>query len=192
MSSLLIILACSLAFRIRGGLDMPFTKKNFPLNKFWFAFVFGYCAKYLYQADWNFFWVTSIATYMSTAICGWGEAVGCALGVAKPDPERVDYADFDSFCDNFHIKNWKLIDHPVAWGIVWLTLRGVFLSFFIGLALSSIPYMLAGLPMGLIYWFGGWLFRLGINDGKSGWNISEWIFGGYMGAILCVICRQYF
>ena len=185
--SILIILACSLAFRIRGGLNMPFTKKNFPLNKIWFAVVFAFCAKYLFKENWNFFAVTAIATYMSTAICGWGEAVGCALGVAKPDPNRVDYADFDSFCDNFHVKDWKLVDHPVLWGITWLTLRGVFLSFFIGLALNSVPYMLVGLPMGLIYWFGGWLFRLGINDGKSGWNTSEWLFGAWLGLMLCVL-----
>jgi hypothetical protein len=74
-----------------------------------------------------------------------------------------------------------LIDHSVLWGVTYLTIRGVYLSFIIGLALQSIPYMAWGLPMGVIYWFAGWLYRRGLNDGKNGWNIGEWLFGHYLG-----------
>jgi hypothetical protein len=187
--SLVISFLSAFGFRVRGGLDIPFTNKNFPLNKFWWAFIFAGCAKYLYHGDWNFYCIVAIATYMSTAICGWGEACGCALGLAKPDTERVDYADFDSFCDNFHIKNWKLIDHPICWGVVWLTLRGVFLSFFIGLALNNIPFMFTGLAMGIIYALCGWIGRKVFNCyDKTFWNVAEWCFGYYMGLMLCVTC----
>lgn len=186
MMSSLICLLSAFGFRVRGGLRIPFTDKKFPLNKFWWSVIFAVCAKYLYQGDWNFFWVTAIAVQMSVSICGWGEAVGCALGLSKPTPDRVDYADFDEFCDNFHIGNWKLIDHPICWGVVWLTLRGVFLSFFIGLALNNIPFMLCGALMGIIYAICGWIGRKIFKKyDKTFWNVAEWCVGAYFG--LCLI-----
>jgi len=66
-------------------------------------------------------------------------------------------------------------------------MRGLFTSFLIGLSIDSIPFMLTGSAMGIIYCFAGWLFRKGLNDGKSGWNIGEWLFGFWFG--LCeVLC----
>lgn len=177
-----------LMFRIRGGWNIPFTDKNFPLHKIYFGAYFACLACMANGWSWRYWLVIFIATVMATQIAGWGEACGCALGCAKPNPDRTDYLDFDEFCDNFHIKDWKLIDHPQLYGVVWLTLRGVLLTFLIGLALNNLLYMIWGAPMGLIYWFAGWLYRKGLNDGKNGWNTAEWIFGTFLTVgLLCVI-----
>lgn len=182
-------LISGLTFRIRGGLRIPFTDKKFPLNKLWFAAWFATLACILTGWNLKFWLVMFIASRMSTQIAGWGEACGCALGISKPNPDRQDYLDFDEFCDNFHIGDWKLIDHSILFGVVWLTLRGVLLSFLIGLALNSIWYMICGAPMGVIYWLAGLFARkvLKKND-KTGWNIAEWLYGFWLGYMLCVIC----
>jgi hypothetical protein len=193
--SILYIFLCAFTFRVRGGLRIPFTDKKFPLNKWWFAawIAVMMCIYVGWSAP--YFFTLLIAGRMASQIAGWGEAVGCALGVSKPNPDRYDYYDFDEFCDNFeikerdikiwkwtiHIPHYKLIDHPVTYGVVWLTLRGLLFTFLIGLALNSIPYMLWGAPMGLIYWFAGWVNRHIRDDGKSGWYRAEWLFGGYLG-----------
>lgn len=201
-------LISGLTFRIRGGLRIPFTDKKFPLNKIWFAVWFACLACILKGWNLKVWLVMFIASRMATQIAGWGEAVGCALGVGKPNPNRNDYLDFDEFCDNFgidrtieikertikiwrwsihipHIEKhiyWKLIDHPQLYGVVWLTLRGVLLTFLIGLATNSIGYMIWGAPMGIIYWLSGWFARTVKNDGKSGWYYAEWLYGAYLGA----------
>ena len=196
----LIPFLCSLGFRIRGGLGERWGWK-FPLNKFWFAGIFSACDAWLHGWDLNRFSVMFIAVRLSTQLAGWGEGVGCAIGASKPDLNRIDMYDADEFCNNFeikerdikilrwniHIPNFKLIDHPQLWGVTYLTIRGVYLSFIIGLALQSIPFMLCGLPMGIIYWFAGWLYRKGLNDGKFGWNIGEWLFSFWLGLCLCLI-----
>ena len=97
LSKILIILICALCFRIRGGLDMPFTKKNFPLNKWWFAVSFSLCACYLKGFTWNYFLIMLIASRLATQLCGWGEYKGCDLGAGKPDPNRHDMFEVDEF-----------------------------------------------------------------------------------------------
>lgn len=190
----LIPLLCAFGFRVRGGL-FERQWRRLPLNKWWFAAIFALCACWLKGWDWNYFLVVFIAARLSTQLAGWGEFVGCAIGAAKPQPERSDFAEADEFVDNFeiqerdikiwkwniHIPHFKLTDYPQLFGVVGLTFRGVYLSFIIGLALQSVPYMVWGLPMGVIYWFAGWLYRRGLNDGKSGWNIGEWLYGPYLG-----------
>lgn len=190
----LIPFLCGFGFRVRGGL-FERQWRRLPLNKWWFATIFALCAYWLKGWEWNYFWVVFIAARLSTQLAGWGEFVGCAIGAAKPQPERSDFAEADEFVDNFeiqerdikiwkwniHIPHFKLTDYPQLFGVVGLTFRGVYLSFIIGLALQSIPYMVWGLPMGVIYWFAGWLYRKGLDDGKSGWNIGEWLFGPYLG-----------
>ena len=204
---ILYVFLCALTFRIRGGLRIPTTDKKFPLNKWWFAAWVAVMMSLYCGWSAPFFFTVLIATRMASQIAGWGEAVGCALGTGKPNPNRYDYYDFDEFCDNFvidwtfeikerDIKIWKwtihiphkvwhiyykLIDHSITYGVVWLTLRGLLFTFLIGLALNSIPYMLWGIPMGFIYWFAGWWNRHIRDDGKSGWYRAEWLFGGYLG-----------
>jgi hypothetical protein len=56
--------------------------------------------------------------------------------------------------------------------------------------MNNVWYILAGAPMGLIYWFAGWLYRHGVDDGKWGWRTAEWLFGGYCGFMLC-LCTRY-
>ena len=191
----IIPLLTSFGFRVRGGLGERQGHK-LPLNKWWFATIFALCACWLRGCwEWNYFLVVFVASRLSTQLAGWGEAVGCALGVAKPQAERIDMYEADEFCNNFeiqerdvkiwkwniHIPNFKLIDHPQLWGVTYLTIRGAYLSFIIGLAINSLPYMVWGSAMGVIYWFAGWLYRKGLDDGKSGWNIGEWIYGFYLG-----------
>ncbi len=211
MNTLLMILDClasGLFFRIRGGLRIPFTDKKFPLCKWYFATWFACFACILKGWTLNRWAVMFVASRMATWICGWGEGVGCALGLSKPDKDRLDYLDFDEFCDNFgidltieikertikiwkwtiHIPHivkkikWRLIDHPQLFGVVWLTLRGLLLTFLIGLATNSVFYMVWGAPMGVIYWLSGWFARNVKNDGKGGWYYAEFLYGSYLAA----------
>lgn len=184
----------SLGFRVRGGL-FERQWRRLPLNKWWFAAIFAACACWLKGFDWNYYLVVFIAARLSTQLAGWGEGVGCALGISKPQADRIDMYEADEFCNTFeiqerdikvwkwniHIPHFKLIDHPQLWGVTYLTIRGVYLSFIIGLALQSVPFMVWGAAMGVIYWLAGWLYRKGLNDGKSGWNIGEWSYGFYLG-----------
>ena len=181
MLNVLYVILSAFTFRVRGGLRIPYTDKKFPLNKWWFAIWFTCLGCILNGWTYTYFFTMLIATMMSSQIAGWGEAVSCALGTGKPNPNRYDYYDFDEFCDNFHIGDWKLIDHPELYGVVWLTLRGVLLTFLVGLAMNNIPYMLWGCLMGGIYWLSGWLDRHVRQDGKGGWYRAEWLFGGYLG-----------
>lgn len=196
----LIPFLCSLGFRIRGGLGERWGWK-FPLNKFWFAGIFSACDAWLHGWDLNRFSVMFIAVRLSTQLAGWGEYVGCVLGMAHPQPDREDLPKVDHILDNMkwdahdvkvwkwkiHIPAFNLLDHGVLFGWLGLTIRGLYMTFIIGLALQSIPFMLCGLAMGSIYWFAGWLYRIGLNDGKGGWNIGEWIYGFYLGVILCLV-----
>ena len=190
----LISLLDALGFRIRGGLGERWGWK-FPLNKFWFAAIFSACDAYLHGWDLNRFAVVFIATRISTQIAGWGEYVGCVLGMAKPQPEREDLPKVDHILDNMkwdahdvkvwkwtiHIPAFNLLDHGMLFGWLGLTIRGLYMTFIIGLALRSIPFMLCGLAMGTIYWIAGWLYRHGVDDKKCGWNVGEWLYGFYLG-----------
>lgn len=203
MKTLLISLINSLTFRIRGGLRIPHTDKKFPLNKWWFALSFALSACYLRGWDTNFFVIMLIATRLSTQLYGWGEYIGCLLCGDKPS-KRSDCDLVDSIVDSMRITintrdikiwkftlhipqiTWKLYDYPKAWGWLGLSLRGLIMSFIIGLALNSIPFMLCGFAMGTVYWLGGQFNKL-VDDGKCGWKWSEWLYGGYLGLMLYLL-----
>jgi len=203
IKNIIITILCAFGFRVRGGLGERWDFK-FPLNKWWFAGIFAACDAWRNGWDLNRFVVMLIAARMSTQIAGWGEYVGCVLGIAQPQPDREDLPKVDHILDNMkwndhifiatvwkwtfkiHIPAFNLLDHAVLFGWLGLTIRGLYLSFLIGLALQSIPFMLCGVAMGSIYWFAGWLYRMGLNDGKGGWNIGEWLFGAFLGAMRCL------
>ena len=211
LQSILIILLVAFCFRVRGGFGEKWGWK-LPLCKWWFAIAWTLCSCYLMQ-NYNFYsWVywqkiisAFIGARLSTQFCGWGEAVGCALKLRKPDPHEMNELDFDEFCDNFgwdakditilkishkkkvyvnwvyHLKEFHLIDHAEAYGVTWLTLRGVLLSYLMASPLDNLALMLWGAPMGIIYWFAGWLYRHGLDDGKGGWRTAEWLYGAWLG-----------
>jgi hypothetical protein len=199
MMTWLVPFLCSFGFRVRGGL-FESQWRRLPLNKYWFAAIFAACACWL-NGLWalHYYLIVFIAARLSTQLAGWGEFVWCAIGMGVPDPNRSDFADADEFVDNFevqerdikiwkwtiHIPHFKLSDYPKLFGVVGLTIRGVFQTFIIGLALHSVSFMLCGAAMGLIYYIGGCLFRLGLDDNKNGWNTSEWLYGFYQG--LCLL-----
>lgn len=207
LQCIIISLISALTFRIRGGLRIPGTDKKFPICKWWFATAFSSMAfmlKYHHTFDFesiNYWIVMLIAARTSTQMAGWGEYCGCVLGIGKPNPERKDFPKVDDFLDNlrwdaFDIKIWKwtihipafnLLDHSILFGWLGLSARGLYLSFLIGLALNSISFMLCGIMMGTIYWLCGLFARKILKKyDKTGWNISEWIFGGYLGLMLYI------
>jgi hypothetical protein len=193
MKNLIITALDSLFWRIRGGLRIPFTDKKFPLNKIWFALL--YSAEYCYLTVWDFnkWLVSSIATLVSYQAYGWGEFISCVTGGGKPS-ERSDCDLVDDIVDNLKItykgKVYKLTDYPVLFGWVGLSLRGLILTFIIGLAFNNIPYMLTGLGMGTCYWLGGIIGRKILKkEDKTSWNIGEWIFGAYLGLVLILCVR---
>jgi len=199
MDRVIIILLCALGFRIRGGLGERWGWK-FPLNKWWFAVIFSLCAAYLHGWDQNYQLVLMIAARLSTQLAGWGEYVGCVLGIAEPQPDREDLPKVDHILDNMkwdahdvkvwkwtvHIPAFNLLDHAILFGWLGLTVRGLYMTFIIGLALQSIPFMVCGVAMGTIYWLVGLFSRKVYPLYKGGWNIAELIYGAYLGWMLCL------
>lgn len=191
---MLIVLLCALGFRIRGGLGERWGWK-FPLNKYWFAGIFAACDAWLNGWELNRFVVMFIAARLATQLAGWGEFVGCALGKSQPQPDRKDFPKVDDMLDNMKwcahdVKVWKwtihipafdLLDHSILFGWLGLTIRGLYLSFIIGLALQSIPFMLWGAAMGTIYWICGLFSRKVYPLYKGGWNVSEICMGAWLG-----------
>lgn len=186
---LLYELVSSFLWRVRGGLK--FWGHKLPLNKIWFGL--WYATLYCLLTVWNLnVWaVTTIATIVAYQEYGWGEYVMCLLGGRKPD-ERSDCSLVDDIVDTLKItykgKVYKLTDYPVLFGWVGLSLRGGLMSFLIGLAVQNIPYMFTGLAMGTVYWLGGLVCKYIYDDGKYGWRWAEWLYGFYLGLVLCVIC----
>lgn len=192
MKTFLISLLDSFLWRVRGGLRIPFTDKEFPLCKLWFAIAFGIEAGLLKGWNWNFVIITALATLVSYQAYGWGEYIGCVCGVGKPNPDRSDCDLVDNIVDNlvikFRGKVYKLTDYPILFGWVGLSLRGLILSFIIGLALNSIPFMICGLAMGTVYWIAGIIARKILKKfDKTGWNLGEWFFGAYLGLMLAIL-----
>ena len=185
----LIVVGSSFTWRVRGGLRIPHTDKKFPLNKYWFAVFYALAACYLRGWETSFFFTMLIASRLSSQLYGWGEYVGCLLCGDKPSPDRGDCDLVDDIVDNLKITfkghTVKLTDYPVAWGWLGLSLRGLILSFIIGLALNSVWYMLTGFAMGTVYWLGGQVNKIK-DDGKCGWKWAEWLFGAYLGLMLCL------
>lgn len=185
--NLIYSLINGLTFRIRGGLKIPYTDKKFPLNKWWFAIYFACLVCTLKGWTLNLLLIMIIATRISTQIAGWGEYKACCLGVGKPNPKRKDFSELDEFLDNFEFKGWKLIEHSILFGFVGLSIRGLYLSFIIGLALNSIPFMVCGIAWGVICYLCGLFARKVLKKyDKTGWNLDEWCFGFYLGLILCL------
>lgn len=202
MSNVLICLLSSLLWRVRGGLKIKGHK--IPLNKIWFALFYAGAFCYLTSFSWNVWAVVSIATLVAYQEYGWGEYVGCLLCGSKPS-ERSDCDLVDDIVDSIKVTinsrdikiwkwtihipkiEWKLTDFPVLFGWLGLSLRGGIMSFTIGLAMQNIPYMFTGLAMGTVYWLGGLVCKYIIDDGKCGWRWAEWLYGLYMGIVLCVI-----
>lgn len=187
-----ICLLSALLWRIRGGWRMPFINKKFPLNKIWFAPFFAWCFCYLTKWSLNVWGIVAIATLVSYQLYGWGEYISCVTGGSKPS-ERSDCDLVDDIVDNLKAtykgKVYKLTEYPILFGWVGLSLRGLILSFIIGLAMQNIPFMLCGLGMGTCYWLGGVIGRRILKkQDKTSWNIGEIIFGFYLGFVLCVIC----
>jgi len=203
INNIVISLTSSLLWRVRGGLR--FWGYKLPLNKVWFALF--YAGAYCYLTYWNLndYIICSIATFTSYQEYGWGEYIGCLICGDKPSG-RSDCPLVDDIIDTLRITinardikigkftihipqiNWKLTDHPVLFGWVGLSLRGLLMTFMIGLAFRSVPYMLSGLAMGTVYWIGGQLNKIK-DDGKCGWRWAEWLYGFYLGEVLCVIFR---
>lgn len=191
MRALLISLIDSFLWRVRGGWRIPYTNKKVFLNKLWFAVAFGIEAGILKGWNWNFVIITALATWVSYQAYGWGEYVSCACGVGTPNPNRRDCELVDNIVDSLVIKFkgkvYKLTDYPILFGWVGLSLRGLILSFIIGLALNSMPFMVCGLAMGTIYWLAGLIARKILKKyDKTGWNLGEICFGFYLGLCLCL------
>lgn len=184
----------ALTFRIRGGLRIPFTDKKFPLNKWWFAVWFACEACLLLGWNWHLALTSLIAGYMCTAISGWGSYLGALYTgqISENDKDDLNITDFvqNTWFPKFLHKDYK--EHGKLYGFWCLTFRGGLTTFILGLAVNSISYCCVGLLQGCVYWFGGWTCRNIYDDGKNGWKISEWYWGGTLCGLLYFICWLFF
>ena len=77
-------------YRVRGGFGEKWGWR-LPLCKLWFCVIYTICAVMLTGiTDWQYIVCLLIGSKLSTSFCGWGEAVGCALGTRKPDPKEMN------------------------------------------------------------------------------------------------------
>ncbi len=156
--------------RVRGGLfDFSGNKLLFPLFLALFA------------RDIETTICVFVAAYVGQQF-GWGTYIGALFGAA---PSQAEVPQIDEIVNSvritLHGKVVYLSEYPRIWGFAALGLRGLMWSFFIGLAVRSIPVMLCGVLMPLCYLFGEALDRLLFKrGGKTAWNLGEWLWGAVL------------
>lgn len=179
--NVVLVLVGGLMYRIRGGLDMPFTDKHFPLNKLWWATYCTFVCWYLFGFDLTLLVTCWIACRMSTQIAGLSKyVVACTQGKLT-DPFEIEVYTIDRIVNALHItikgKKVYLYEYPFIYGIIAMGMRGLLLTFIVGLCFHSVLYMLSGACLGLVYYCGGLIDRHIYPDGKGGWNWSEYLAG---------------
>lgn len=201
--SILIVILSSFLWRVRGGLR--FNGKKLPLNKIWYSVFFT-----VLNCCFAFCWTIENALigfldcYTSYQLYGWGEYISgllkgwsfdrekqaeCELIDDLLYPCRITFSEKSAIVFNFlfgwtglkvEAKTYWLKDYGHAFGFIGTSLTGLIITFLWGLFIPDFGLMVSGLGMGLCYALGGLIN----NEGKNGWNLGEWIFGGYEGAWL--------
>lgn len=165
-------LISSLLWRVRGGLRIK--DKKIPLNKVWFALFVGVVC-YLKDLGLEMSINTTIATYVSYQLYGWGKYIG-ALVSGSLDVKEKECEIIDSLLDGVKF----LTDRPKLYGFVGTTITGLMITYLMGLGMGDFWYGFVGAGMGVCYWIGSKLEKV-YALGKSGWNWGEWIFGAWLG-----------
>lgn len=182
--NIILVLIGGLMYRIRGGLDMPGTDKHFPANKLWWATYCTLVCWYLKGWDPILLITCWIATRMSTQIAGWSKYVAAATAGNLKDPFEIEVYTIDKTINPLHItiKGHKiyLYEYPFLYGVVGMSIRGLLLTFLVGLCFHSVPYMLCGIALGPIYYLGGLIDRHIYKDSRGGWDHGEILTGGYL------------
>lgn len=160
--------------RVRGGLfDFCGNKLLFPL----FLSLAAGCPGAVL--------CTFIAAYVGQQF-GWGTYIGALYG-SRPTQAEVPQIDeiVNSVKFTFKGKTVYLSEYPRVWGFAALALRGLMWSFFIGLALQSVPVIVCGVLMPVCYALTGFLDRMVIKKGgKTAWNLGEWLWGAVLTAFV--------
>lgn len=200
--ALLIILTSSFLWRVRGGLKIK--GKKLPANKIWYSVFFAIYSCFYLLPDMQIFAMAFIDCYTSYQLYGWGEYISgllkgwsfdrekqaeCELIDDLLYPCRITFGEKSAKWFNILLgwtglhaepKTYWLKDYGHLFGFCGTSLTGLIITFLWGLFLNDFWVMVSGLGMGVCYAIGGLIN----NEGKNGWNIGEWIFGGYLGAIL--------
>lgn len=181
--ALVIVLLSALLWRVRGGLRI--NGKKLPANKIWYSVFFAIYSCIYFSPDMQIFAMAFIDCYTSYQLYGWGPYLGGLLNGTSFN------RDVDAECEliddllypcriTIKGKTYWLKDYGHLFGFCGTSLTGLIITFLWGLFLNDFWVMVSGLGMGVCYAIGGLIN----NEGKNGWNIGEWIFGGYLGAIL--------
>lgn len=202
--SILIVTLSSFLWRVRGGLKIK--DKKPPMNKIWYAVLFGIFGCLYYNFTLENWLIGFITCYTSYQLYGWGLYIGRLIGggafglTNDKECELIDdllYSSKISFGMNSSIVwNWffdrwikvqpityYLYQFPKLFGFFGTCLTGLIITFLWGLYLNSFWFMLSGLAMGICYWLGSKIEKY-ISFGKNGWNWGEWIYGAYQGVWL--------
>lgn len=181
--NVILVLIGGLMYRIRGGLEI-IPDKKLPLNKLWWAACCTFICYYMFGWQFTLLVTCSISCLMSTQIAGWSKYVVAACMGKLDNPFEIEVYTIDKIINSLHItikgKKIYLYEYPFLYGIVGMGLRGLLLTFIVGLCFHSIPYMISGACLGLIYYIGGLIDRHIYPDGKGGWNWSEYLTGGLL------------
>ena len=160
--------------RVRGGLfDFCGNKLLFPLFCRWRRGVRERCCARLLP--------------LTSASSSAGELISALCTGSRPTQAEVPQIDeiVNSVKFTFKGKTVYLSEYPRVWGFAALALRGLMWSFFIGLALQSVPVMVCGVLMPVCYALTGFLDRMVIKKGgKTAWNLGEWLWGAVLTAFV--------
>lgn len=184
----LIVLVGGYVYAIRGGINMPFTNKSYPLNKWWWAIYVCLLSGILVGWNWKLQLTAFIAGKTCTACCGWGRYLGAIIsGVINWDDK--DNLNINDIIDNLKIKIkgnvYWLKDFPRLYGIVGMSLRGGLLTFILGLCFHSMLYMCVGLSLGIVYWIATYINKL-YDLGRGGWTWGEICTGMLLSLFACI------
>ena len=174
MLKMLLIAAGAFLNRLRGGLfDFGGNKLLFPL---FLALVSGSGGSFV---------CIFVAAYVGQQF-GWGTYIGALYGTA---PTQAEVPQIDEIVNALHItfkgKKVYLSEYPKVWGCAALALRGLMWSFFIGLAVNSVPVMAAGVLMPVCYLLTEAVDKLALKKGgKTAWNLGEWLWGAVLTAFV--------
>lgn len=178
--NILIVLLSALLWRVRGGLGER-QGIEIPCNKIYYALFIGVINAYLHGWDIQDGIIGIIAAYTSYQLYGWGKYVGAVTGGnLNKEEKECELVDDLLNCETLYAS-------PRLYGFFGTSLTGLIITFIIGLAFGELLFMVSGIGMGFCYWLGHIVCDYVKDDGKSGWNWGEWVFGAYLGLFICLM-----
>lgn len=200
--------------RIRGGLEI--NNKDIPVNKIWQPIFYGiFLSLFIWNTNLSFILILyfaliqAIAMYTGQQICGWGAYKGAIFSTDKNYKIGEENKYIDSFLNSIKIKHkgniiWVLSENPVLWGFCGLAIRGLIWTFFLGLNISILTFILNDptyifksiylILFGLTYPVYDLVAKyicmfFNKHQNKNAWNLGEYLWGAAMWSFILYLIK---